>query len=282
VQRAAVWDMARFALNGLMFVLLGEQLPAILSRAAVSVREVGQQSSLWLLVYALAIAVILAALRYAWVWMSLRLTLFSTRRAGQAVSAPDARIVAVMSLSGVRGAITLAGVMSLPLLLPDGQPFPARDVAIFLAATVILVSLVASSVLLPRILREMDVTLPAEPAKAHEEREALREAASEAIKAVEEASHTLAMDNAADAELYTQAAARVMADYQYRLGPDNPHPETDGKYLCAADRAEITLRLAALRAEREAIFRLARSQRISDEVSRRLVRQIDLFEARYH
>jgi CPA1 family monovalent cation:H+ antiporter len=73
-----------------------------------------------------------------------------------------------------------------------------------------------------------------------------------------------------------------MADYQYRLGPDDQHPETDGKYLRAADRAEIALRLAALQAEREAIFRLARGKRISDETSRRLVRQIDLIEARYH
>ncbi|MDR2450462.1 MAG: Na+/H+ antiporter [Candidatus Accumulibacter sp.] len=282
VQRAAVWDMARFALNGLMFVLLGEQLPAILSRAAISVREVGQQSSLWLVVYALAIAVILAALRYAWVWVSLRLTLFNARRDGQAASAPDPRIVAVMSLSGVRGAITLAGVLSLPLLLPGGQPFPARDVAIFLAAMVILISLVASSALLPRVLRGLDVSIPAEPAEAHEESEALREAASEAIKAIEEASHALSTDHAAEAELYTQAAVRVMADYQHRLGPDEQHSETDGKYLRAADRAEIALRLAALRAERETIFRLARGKRISDEVSRRLVRQIDLTEARYH
>jgi CPA1 family monovalent cation:H+ antiporter len=282
VQRAAVWDTARFALNGLMFVLLGEQLPAILSRAAVSVREVGHQSSLWLVVYALAIVVILAALRYAWVWVSLRLTLFNTRRDGHATTPPDPRIVAAMSLSGVRGAITLAGVLSLPLHLSGDQPFPARDVAIFLAAMVILISLIASSVLLPRVLRGMDVSIPGESAEAREESEALREAAAEAIKAIEEASHALATENAAEAELYTQAAARVMADYNFRLGPDDPHPETDGKYLCAADRAEIALRLAALRAERETIFRLARGQRISDEVSRRLVRQIDLIEARYH
>ncbi|MDR0716209.1 MAG: Na+/H+ antiporter [Azoarcus sp.] len=282
VQRAAVWDMARFALNGLMFVLLGEQLPAIFSRAAISVQEVGQQSSLWLVVYALAIAVILAALRYAWVWVSLHLVFFNARRNGREMSAPDSRIVRVMSLSGVRGAITLAGVLSLPLLLPDGQPFPARDVAIFLAAMVILISLIASSALLPRLLRGLDVTMPAESAEEHEEKEALRAAAAEAIKAIEEASHALAADNAAEADLYTQAAVRVMADYKYRLGADEERAETGGAYLRAADRAEIALRLAALRAERESIFRLARGKRISDEMSRRLVRQIDLIEARYH
>ncbi|MDR2031079.1 MAG: Na+/H+ antiporter [Azoarcus sp.] len=282
VQRAAVWDMVRFALNGLMFVLLGEQLPAILSRAAISVREVGQQSSLWLVVYALAIAIILAALRYAWVWVSLHLAFFSARRGGREVHAPDSRIVLIMSLSGVRGAITLAGVLSLPLLLPDGQPFPARDVAIFLAAMVILISLIASSALLPRLLRGLKVAMPEESAGEQEEKEALREAAAEAIKAIEEASHALAANNAAEADLYTQAAVRAMTDYRYRLGTDEQRSETDSAYLRAADRAEIALRLAALRAERETIFRLARGKRISDEISRRLVRQIDLTEARYH
>ncbi|MDR2259338.1 MAG: Na+/H+ antiporter [Azoarcus sp.] len=282
VQRAAVWDMARFALNGLMFVLLGEQLPAIFSRAAISVREVGQQSSLWLVVYALAIVIILAALRYAWMWVSLHLVFFNAWRNGREMRAPDARLVRVMSLSGVRGAITLAGVLSLPLLLPDGQPFPARDVAIFLAAMVILISLIASSALLPRLLRGLDAAMPSESAGEHEEKEALRVAAAEAIKAIEEASHALAADNAAEADLYAQAAVRVMADYKYRLGADEERAETGGAYLRAADRAEIALRLAALRAERESIFRLARGKHISDEMSRRLVRQIDLIEARYH
>ena len=283
VQRAAVWDTVRFALNGLMFVLLGEQLPDILSRAATSVREIGQQSSLWLVVYALAITFILAALRYAWVWVSLRVALFRARRNGRAVNAPDARTVAVVSLSGVRGAITLAGVLSLPLALPGGQPFTARDVAIFLAAMVILISLVASSALLPRLLREMDVTaIPDESAGERETGEALREAAAEAIKAVENASHALAAENAAEAEIYTQAALRVMENYRHRLDPDEGRAETDGQYLRAADRAEMNLRLAALRAERETIFRLARGKRISDAVSRQLVRQIDLIESRYH
>ena len=282
VQRTAVWDTARFALNGLMFVLLGEQLPDILSRAAISVQEVGRQSSFWLVIYALAITVILAALRYAWVWVSLRLAFFNARRGGNEPGAPDTRVVMVMSLSGVRGAITLAGVLSLPLLLPDGQPFPARDVAIFLAAMVILISLIASSVLLPRLLQGLNVTMPAESADRQKEDAALREAAAEAIQAIEEASHALAADNAAEADLYTQAAVRVMADYKYRLGLDGQRSETDGAYLRAADRAEIALRQAALRAERETIFRLARGKRISDEMSRRLVRQIDLAEARYH
>lgn len=76
VQRAAVWDTVQFSLNGIMFVLLGEQLPGIVQRAAAAVEDSGHVSRWWLLVYALAISAILAALRFAWVWVSLRVTLF--------------------------------------------------------------------------------------------------------------------------------------------------------------------------------------------------------------
>ncbi|MDR1854857.1 MAG: Na+/H+ antiporter [Azoarcus sp.] len=283
VQRAAVWDTVRFTLNGLMFVLLGEQLPQIVGRAATAVQEVGQRSSLWLVVYALFIVVILAVLRYAWVWMCWHAILLRARFEGREVNAPNSRVVAIMSLSGVRGAITLAGVLSLPLLLPDGTQFPARDRVIFLAAAVILFSLVLASALLPRLLQGLNVTVSeSHDDDVEEEEEAVRQAAVAAIKAVEDASHALKTDDAAEAELYTQAMLRVIETYKTRLAPDELFAVSEGQTLRAADEVEAKLRLAALQAERRVIFGLARIGRISDEVSRRLVRQIDLVEARYH
>ena len=137
VQRAAVWDMLQFTLNGVIFVLLGEQLPGILRDAAESVQEAGRVNPWWLAVYALALNAGLVALRMLWVWVSLRLDARAARRRGETRRSPHWRVVAAASLAGVRGAITLAGVLSLPLLLPDGAEFPARDLAIFLAASVI-------------------------------------------------------------------------------------------------------------------------------------------------
>lgn len=279
VQRAAVWDTVQFALNGIMFVLLGEQLPGILQRAAASVEDTGHLSRWWLLVYALAISAILALLRFVWVWVSLRISLFKPRDVGEALQRPDWRIVAAVSLAGVRGAITLAGVLTLPLLLPDGSEFPARDLVIFLATAVILVSLLLASVGLPRLLQGL--SLPDEPAERREEDLARREAAAAAIAAIENARHAYSEPCAADADLYTNAAVRVMANYQRRLADSAMPGSVDAERLREADRAEVALRLAALQAEREAIFRLAREYEISDEISRKLVRQIDLMEARY-
>ncbi|MGH8599990.1 MAG: cation:proton antiporter, partial [Burkholderiales bacterium] len=277
MQRAAVWDMLQFTLNGIVFVLLGEQLPGILQRAVVAVEQSGHLSPWWLLVYTLVITSVLAGLRYAWVWTSLRLTLLRARYRGEQRAEPNRRLIIATSLAGVRGAITLAGVLTLPLLLPDGTPFPARDLVVFLAAAVILLSLLVASVALPRILEGLEV--PAEPAKQREEDHARREAASAAIAAIENARHDLPYE-ADDADVYASAAARVIDLYQRRVD-DGALSDVEAEELHKADRAERALRLAGLRAERERIFNLARASQISDETSRKLVREIDLAESRY-
>jgi len=75
--------MAKFALNGAMFVLLGEQLPRIAVGAADVVRETGHHEPAWLIVYVLAINLALLALRLLWVWVSLRFTMCRATRRGQ-------------------------------------------------------------------------------------------------------------------------------------------------------------------------------------------------------
>jgi CPA1 family monovalent cation:H+ antiporter len=279
VQRTAVWNTVQFALNGIMFVLLGEQLPASLQGAMASVAQSGHRNPWWLLVYALAINIGLALLRLLWVWISLRMNVLKARHHGDPVSKPHWRLLLATSLAGVRGAITLAGVMTLPLLLPDGMPFPARELTIFLATAVILLSLLAASIGLPVLLKGLE--LPPEPAAQQEESRARRAAATAAIAAVEKAQHEL-LDKAPASEVdtYTSAATRVIALYQHWLDEDDSS-EDEARHLRKADMAERELRLAALQGQREAIFELARHRRISDEVSRRLVREIDLQEARY-
>jgi CPA1 family monovalent cation:H+ antiporter len=169
LQRAAVWDTMQLTLNDIVFVLLGEQLPGILYGAVASVEQSGHLNPWWLAVYALAVSLglALALLRFIWVWTSLRLTLFKAKQRGEQMPKPHWRLVLAMSLAGVRGAITLAGVMTLPLLMPDGTPFPARELTVFLATAVILLSLAMASIGLPRLLKGLQ--LPEESAEQLEE-----------------------------------------------------------------------------------------------------------------
>ena len=277
VERAAVWDAVQFALNGIMFVLLGEQLPAILRGAVASVAQSGHQSPWWLAVYALAINLALALLRFIWVWASLRLTLFKVQQRGGHLTGPHWRVVLAVSLSGVRGAITLAGVMTLPLLMPDGTAFPERELAVFLATAVILLSLLMASIGLPAILRGLE--LPQESAERKEEGMARHDAAAAAIVAIEKAERELPPQSP-DADIRTQAAARVIALYQRRLD-GGASTGRQAARLRRVDQVEREMRMAGMHAEREEIFSLARQSKISDETSRKLVREIDLVDARY-
>lgn len=276
LQRAAVWDTMQLVLNGIVFVLLGEQLPGILYGAAASVEQSGHLNPWWLAVYALAVSLGLTLLRFIWVWTSLRLTLFKAKQRGEQMRKPHWRLVLAMSLAGVRGAITLAGVMTLPLLMPDGTPFPARELAVFLATAVILLSLVMASIGLPQLLKGLE--LPEESAGQLEEDRARHDAAAAAIAAIKDARYNL-LNQTADTDIHTDAAARMIELYRRRLGngADNGKVEQ----LRKADQAERTLRLIGLQAEREEIFNLARRARISDKTSRKLVREIDLVESRY-
>ncbi|WP_184716508.1 Na+/H+ antiporter [Caulobacter sp.] len=277
VRRAAVWDTVQYAANGVIFVLLGEQMPGILNGAANTVRMTGHHEVWWLAIYVLAISAALGLMRFAWVWTSLRLTLFKAQRRGEPARKVDWRLVAAMSFAGVRGAITLAGVLTLPLTLADGTAFPARDLAIFLAAGVIVVSLIVASVGLPRVLRNLE--LPPEPSHQAEIDQARATAAQAAIQAVETAQHALG-EGREDADLYVEASTRVMELYRERID-GRLHTPDEAAVNRKLQAIELQLRVVGLTAERDAIFKLSRERALSSESARKIVRDIDLLEARY-
>lgn len=277
VRRGAVWDVVQFAVNGIIFVLLGEQLPGLLARAGATVRESGHGDRWWLALYVVAITAGLALLRVLWVWLWLRFTLLRDRRA--AAGAPGGRLIAAFSVAGVRGAVTMAGVLTLPLALADGSPFPARDLAIFLAAGVILLSLVVASAGLPLLLRGLE--LPAEPRARSEEDVARVAAAEAAIAAVQRALRERSSNGDGDADLYIAAASRVVDLYRARIALRT----NDTKGAERARRAldlERELQHRGVEAEREEVFRLIRAREVGSETGQKLIRELDLLDARYH
>lgn len=273
IRRTTVWDLIQFTANGIIFVMLGEQLPTILAGAADSVRVTGHHEPWWLAVYIVAINLGLAALRFAWVWVSLRWTLF---RRKEDRTRPNWRLVAAMSFAGVRGAITLAGVLTLPLAMTDGSAFPARDLAILLAMGVIVVSLVAASIGLQLMMRGLE--MPPEPSRDAEIEAARSAAAEAAIAEIERVQHQLA-EGRKDADLYVHAASRLMDLYRERIDREAVLPE-DFVDQRREERIERELRLAALKAERTEIFRRVRRRKLGTEAARKLVRDLDLAEAR--
>jgi len=277
IRRAVVWDTVQFVANGLIFVILGGQMPPIMARAAEVIQSTQHKEIWWLAVYVFAIVAALAALRFVWVWTSLKLTLFR-KRGKNAPPKVGWRLVAVMSLAGVRGAITLAGILTLPFVLGDGSPMPARNLAIFLAAGVIIVSLVLATVALPRLLK--GVELPPEPSHLEEEDRSRVAAASAAMRAIEDTQHAMA-EGKSNPDLYAETAARLMEVYRYRI-ETRTHAEGDDVMLTRkADEIERQLRLAGLAAERAELVRLGRMRLVDEETARKLIREVDLQELRY-
>lgn len=209
-------------------------------------------------------------------WLSLQWNLFKAVCCGKQRISPPWQIVVAMSLSGVRGAVTLAGVLTLPLLMPDGTPLPARQLVIFLAASVILVSLLLASVALPYLLRGLE--LPEKSSYDKEEDFARRVSAQAALEAVERLRQRLVEDSA-NAERYNEAAHQVSQLYQRKLGAVDL-ANVDPQETKVFEQVVRRFRQVGLAAERDELFRLAREHNISDELLQRMVRNLDLIEAR--
>ena len=142
----STWSVILYVLNGLVFVLLGLQIPSV----AIKIFEDPAFHNGQVILYIAIITLFLFVLRFLWITVSWSLG-WLTKRTGSLK--PDWRTAGIVTISGARGAVTLAGAFSIPYVLDDGSPFPARSLIIFIAAGVILMTLIIASVFLPIIAR---------------------------------------------------------------------------------------------------------------------------------
>ncbi|QQO00074.1 MULTISPECIES: Na+/H+ antiporter [unclassified Pseudomonas] len=270
----SVWSLLEFAFNGLIFLLLGLQLPDII-KAVVS-----HETSLWpTLLYrcldVVAIFLVLLLLRFVWVQSIWRLSVLlrRLRGKGEVTQVPTARSCWLLTVGGVRGAVTLAGVLSVPLLM-GGDAFPERDLLIFIAAGVILLSLISACIALPLLLRGIEKS--PDDKRRNEVRDAWRKTAEAAIHAleVEEAKPA----DAAEAALAVELKARIMSEYRHQLEVFNDSAEAQALAF-QMDLLERRLRLKALRAQRLELYKLSRHHQIGDDVLREVLGELDLSEA---
>ncbi|MGF9695431.1 Na+/H+ antiporter [Paenibacillus sp. MABNR03] len=152
VVSASTWSVILFILNGLVFVILGVQIPDVLSTIFVNVSF----NNLQVLGYVGLISLLLLLLRFVWIYLFWQGNEWFRKKSP--IGKPRLQEISIISLSGVRGAVTLAGAFSIPYVLQDGSPFPERDLIIFLAAGVILFTLIAASVFLPVLAKNDEKT----------------------------------------------------------------------------------------------------------------------------
>ncbi|ACD14839.1 Na+/H+ antiporter [Paraburkholderia phytofirmans] len=275
VRASSTWTMIEFVFNGMVFILLGLQFPHILGRALLDAHETSNAQVWRLIGYIAAVAGALYAMRFVWVWLLRYFASRSAAKQGVANAVPGLRTAAVTTVAGVRGAVTLAGVLSLPEVLPGGAALPGRDLAIFIASGVILVSLIVAVVGLPLLLSGWR---RGKDPHAAEEALARTMAAQAAIRAVDEVHDRECSNLDESSSAYAaDVTARVMDVYRRRLATLDEEREPR-ELARRADALEFRMKLAAMRAERKALLELRSSQAINDETLNKLMREVDLSE----
>jgi CPA1 family monovalent cation:H+ antiporter len=253
IQIYAVWSALTFVLNGLVFVLIGLQLPVV--RAGIR-----DQSTGTLLLSGAAVSVLVIALRLAWIFPGAHLSYFiRIRFLHQPERVPPARYLFVAGWMGMRGVIALAAALALPPSIPQ------RNLIIFLTFCVILATLVVQGLTLAPLIRFFGLSGVAGP--ACEEREARRLMLQSALSHLEEAR----AEGKADDDAYKD----LVLHYRQRL--EDVDGGANEKDLPHGSIRDLTRELA--RVERNTAIRLRDEGRIDDDVLRQLERELDLTEA---
>ncbi|ANB08494.1 sodium:proton exchanger [Streptomyces ambofaciens] len=266
LQEEAVWKMVAFVLESAVFALIGLQLPVVLK----GLGEYEGADAAW---YAVAVFLVVAAARFVWVYPATFLPRLSARvRAREGDLSWKGPFV--ISWAGMRGVVSLAIAFSIPLTVHGGEPFPGRNLILFLTFTTVIGTLVVQGVSLPPLIRLLK--FPAHDVQAETLAEA--NAQAQASRAAEQRLDELLADerNALPApladRLRTVLERRRNAVWE-RLGQANP---VTGE---SVDDTYRRLSREMIGAEREVFVRLRDGRYIDDEMLRTLLRRLDLEEA---
>jgi len=261
LQARAVWDALIFLLNGIVFLLIGLQLPYVMA-------GIRGYSHFALLRYGVIFSLLLIVARIAWMypgaWVSQKIRGHFRRR----VEAPaKAGEIFIVGWTGMRGVISLAAAGSLPFVMDGGKPFAARSMILFLTFCVILVTLVVQGLTLPAVIRLLGVGGQRVDCEEGETRKIILQAAIDRLRAPVEGGDDL-----------QHAYEDLLHEYEHRLealrGCDDPQSQ---------EHEEPAIRRAAavaLQVEREALIDLRDHDRISEETLRLLQHELDLAESR--
>ena len=263
LQGVAVWEIVFLLLNGLLFALVGLQLPHILD-------SLSGRSTAELLGYAAVVSLVVIGARIAWL-LGTYLVARLSARARKDDPAPSWQAKAVVSWSGMRGAVSLAAALALPLTTDAGRPFPDRNLIIFLTFGVIFATLVLQGLTLAPLIRVLDL---------EEDGLVEKEEAKARIRAAEAA--VARLDELVDEDwVLEDTAERMRGLYEFRQRRFRSRFDPDGDGSTEErSLAYQRLRRELLDAERQAVEELRRQGAIGDDIMRRVVRDLDLEDQR--
>lgn len=268
----AIWRMMVFFINALAFLLIGLQLPGLVERLGIY-----DPGFVALCTAAVCIAAIAVRFLYVFLWTHWWRPLLP----GLARRRPRVpwQNIFVIGWTGMRGVVTLALAAAIPLELPNGEPFPYRDLIIFLAVAVILVTLVLQGITLPWLTSKLRLSF--DPKRMQEEWLACRRTAHSAMETLNRLAQT--------DDVHHPALERIRAHYKERIeslgdGPNTPldphqRPSLETHPLVVA---ENRIWHAVLSSERETLLRMRREFSIDDDIMHEMLREMDMRASSFH
>lgn len=267
LQIYAVWTAIVFILNGLVFVLIGLQVSTV-------VRGLQHVSTARLALDAATFSALVIVLRMLWVVPGAKVSYFIRRRFLKQIDTPPTpRELIVVAWGGMRGVVSLAAAIALPVTLTDGAPFEQRGRIVFLAFSIVLSTLVVQGLTLSPLIRLLGVSRGTGPDA--EEQEARRSALHAALDHLDARRRK---DSADFGGVYDELAQHL----RHQLD-DVERPSGDGDAGSSPEhdrRAALSQEL--LRVQRRTLLRLRHNGRINDQLLRKLERELDLQDARHH
>ncbi|MFL1696321.1 cation:proton antiporter [Weissella kandleri] len=245
------WDILGYLLNGIIFVLLGIELPVAMGAFVGVTGKLALPMLFW---YAMMTWMVIFAIRVIWTYLNQWWRYYQNKD-----EHPDFKMAVMSGLVGVRGAVTMAGVLSIPTVLADGStPFPARGIVLFIAATVIIISLLMALVGVPLLARQTQKSQPQKTKRVVQHMTEPRAQIYILQSAVRELEQARNIDN-------QNVVYAVLARYQTKIRQlqlENMNTEMLNPML----EAEVQLRQICLKAENDVLKQLLKRKQISDFV----------------
>ncbi len=267
IQANSFWETIEFLLNGFVFILIGMQLPAI-------VADLKQGSLIEAFWYGVLITTVAILVRIIWVFPGAYIPIWLSKKKHRDMVDLDWRYVAIISWTGMRGVVSLASALAIPLTLANGKAFPQRDMILFITFTVIFLTLVVHGLSLRILIKFMKIT--PNPAKELEEENKIRKViATEALAYIDAKIVSL--------DIEEDAIARLRSKYEINLRSVS---STHGDGLKLGSKANTLLMQYAMAQkdvldfERSVLLRLHKHNKAASEILKKIEYELDIEESR--
>lgn len=273
MQANSVWTVLEYLLNGIVFLMLGLQIPGIIEYSIERVATDNGVNLINLIADIFIVYGVLMLVRFLWLFFMKHLKKILFLKKGLSFEKLSTKELIIMTFAGVRGAVTLAAALSIPLYISTSPTFisvPARYQVIFIAIGVILTSLLVAIVILPLLLRGFTL----DDSEAEQELKVARAAMEQvALSSIQTLRTRLVNNNELkiDPQRVSDIHDHVGRQIRQSLGVHDAETEYYGSL-------ELRFRLAAIRAERAELLRLQSTDHISEETANKLRYELDLLE----